>query len=96
MTLRRRTPDDWQEIIDQFQASGLKASEFCRQNNITASNFYVWRKKLLGESNLEQCNDSKSPIGSDSWQLITPSQESQPWDIELSLPGGVTLRMRHS
>lgn len=91
----RRTPDDWQAIIDQFQTSGLKASEFCRQNNITASNFYVWRKKLLGEAATEQSNTSNL-ADSDHWQLITPSQKSQPWDLELSLPGGVTLRMRHN
>ncbi|MGX9519187.1 IS66 family insertion sequence element accessory protein TnpA [Vibrio mediterranei] len=47
----RRTPNDWQTIIDQYQASGLKASEFCRQNNNTASNFYAWRKKLLEDPN---------------------------------------------
>jgi transposase-like protein len=91
----RRTPDDWQTIIDQYQASGLKASEFCRQNNITASNFYVWRKKLLGETNLEQNLDARSHTDVDTWQLIPPSQREQSWDIELSLPGGVTLRMRH-
>ncbi|MEZ9866883.1 IS66 family insertion sequence element accessory protein TnpA [Vibrio sp. 10N.261.51.A4] len=92
----RRTLDDWQTIIDQYQASGLKASEFCRQNNITASNFYVWRKKLLGESSLEQNLDSSSHADADTWQLISPPQREQSWDIELSLPGGVTLRMRHS
>lgn len=52
----RRTPDDWQAIIEQFQTSGLKASELCRQNNITASNFYAWRKKLLGETTTEPSN----------------------------------------
>ncbi|MGY5615409.1 IS66 family insertion sequence element accessory protein TnpA [Vibrio brasiliensis] len=90
----RRTPDDWQAIIDQFQTSGLKASEFCRQNNITASNFYVWRKKLLGQTTTEQT--AANLPDSDHWQLITPSQEPQPWDLELSLPRGVTLRMRHN
>ena len=92
----RRTPDDWQTIIDQYQASGLKACEFCRQNNITASNFYVWRKKLSGESELEQKPDSSSHADADTWQLISHSQREQSWDIELSLPGGVTLRMRHN
>jgi transposase-like protein len=91
----RRTPNDWQTIIDQYQASGLKASEFCRQNNITASNFYVWRKKLLEEPTSEQ-SDTQSSVDSDNWHLMTPTQESQQWDLELSLPGGVTLRMRHN
>ena len=91
----RRSANDWQAIIDQYQASGLKASEFCRQNNITASNFYVWRKKLLEEATPEKSN-AQSPVDPDHWQLITPPTEPQSWDLELSLPGGVTLRMRHS
>lgn len=91
----RRSANDWQAIIDQYQASGLKASEFCRQNNIAASNFYLWRKKLLEEPAPEKSN-AQSPVDPDHWQLITPPTEPQSWDLELSLPGGVTLRMRHS
>ena len=89
----RRTPDDWQHIIEQYKASGLKASEFCRQNNITLSNFYVWRRKLMSHpTEPDECENQSHT--EDSWQLITPPTAQTQWDIELSLPGGITLRMR--
>lgn len=91
----RRTPDDWRNIIDQYHASGLKVSEFCRQNNITPSNFYLWRKKLFTEPTDAQEHDSNFQTA-DNWQLINPQQETNSWDIELTLPGGVTLRMRQN
>ena len=90
----RRTADDWQKIIEQYQASGLKASEFCRQHKITTSNFYLWCKKLLGTVTEQNCHADADR--SDNWHLISPSQQESAWDLELSLPGGVTLRMRHS
>jgi len=38
----------WQNIIEQWHASGLGPVEYCRQNNITPSTFYQWRQKLRG------------------------------------------------
>lgn len=40
----------WQAIFEQQQSSGLTIIQFCRDNNINASTFYAWRKRLSGET----------------------------------------------
>lgn len=36
----------WQERIDACESSGLSIAEWCRRNEINASAFYQWRKRL--------------------------------------------------
>ena len=40
----------WQGIFEQQKSSGLAIIQFCRDNNINASTFYVWRKRLSDET----------------------------------------------
>ena len=83
----RRTADDWQTILNQFADSGLSVKQFCLREKLAQSNFYLWRKRLQAEASSSLTQDAH-------WQLLTSAQPDAPWDIELALPGGVTLRMR--
>ena len=47
---RRRTQADWQQIINQFQESGLSGARFCKQQEIPYASFSKWRQRLLGMS----------------------------------------------
>lgn len=38
--------NDWAQIIQEQQASGLTKREFCQQNGITERQFYYWLKKV--------------------------------------------------
>ena len=40
MASRRRTPKQWQAIINDFQASGLSGVEFCHREGINTKSFY--------------------------------------------------------
>lgn len=40
----------WQNIIREWEKSGMSQAAFCRTRNITHSNFFVWRKRLAAES----------------------------------------------
>lgn len=40
-----RSPDQWRQIIEDQQQSGLSISEFCRQQKISVSGFFSQRKK---------------------------------------------------
>lgn len=44
--MSKRTPAEWQQLIEQQQASGLTAAEFCRQQNINTKYFYLRRQRL--------------------------------------------------
>ena len=40
-----RSPDQWRQILEDQQQSGLTISEFCRQHKISTSGFFTQRKK---------------------------------------------------
>ena len=40
-----RCPDQWRQILEDQQQSGLTISEFCRQHKISTSGFFTQRKK---------------------------------------------------
>lgn len=42
----RRTEEDWFQLIQECRTSGLSDKEWCRQNNITISNFYYHIRQL--------------------------------------------------
>ena len=50
----RRTPDQWNKLIQAFHSSGLKASDFCRQHKIDQK--YFSKKKGEYKSNLNKTN----------------------------------------
>ena len=36
----------WRRIVDQHARSGLTIRQFCRDNDLTESAFYFWRREL--------------------------------------------------
>ena len=93
MATKRRTREQWQELIDKQAAGELTVSEFCAQHALTVSNFYLWRKKLS--------DNSQSPAQQDNWLAFDmPASAGKvsgaTWAIELALPGGVVLRMNRA
>ena len=42
----KRTPEQWLELINKQQQSGLTISTFCRENHISTSCFYTYRAQL--------------------------------------------------
>ena len=81
---QQHTPEQWQAIIKQRQASGLSAAAFCQQHNVVYHNFLYWRRKL-GQS-----------VSHKLVPVIPDSPLSMADDIELALPGGLVIRGIHS
>ncbi|NQY65370.1 MAG: hypothetical protein HRT38_16965 [Alteromonadaceae bacterium] len=93
MTSIRRTSAQWQQILQEQEQSGLSIKEYCQQNNIATSCFFKWRGKLTQPSSenisvTEPENEKWLPLEKD----IPPTNV---WDLELSLPNGIVLRMKH-
>jgi len=85
MTQRtHRSPEQWQTIIDRQSASGQSARAFCDSQQICYAVFCKWRKRL---SIADQ-----PPLVELSGLIDTP--RANPWDIELDLGDGMTLRLR--
>ena len=81
---QQHTPEQWQAIIKQWQASGLSAVAFCEQHHVVYHNFLYWRRKL-GQS-----------VGNKLVPAVPDLPLSMADGIELALPGGVLIRGIHS
>ena len=92
-----RTPEQWQQIFEQYSASGLAIVAFCKQQKLNTSSFYAWRKRL--DSNAEH-SAIITPLtttqnNQGDWLNIVPEQiplassPSKHRDIELALPHGI-------
>jgi hypothetical protein len=46
MAKARRTAAEWQEKVDLWKQSGLKAPAWCRENGESYVSFLFWRKRL--------------------------------------------------
>ncbi|WP_340679612.1 IS66 family insertion sequence element accessory protein TnpB [Paraglaciecola sp.] len=88
MTNKRRTPQEWQHIIEAQQASDFTIAEFCQQHALNPSTFYLQRKKLAALS-LPPSNSDWLPFENQ----VHHEQVSRQWQIVLTLPNGVVLNM---
>ncbi len=88
---KRRSPELWQNLVDQFHQSGLSGAKFCREYNITYANFCKWHQKLSAHSAV---SDTTQP-GFIDLSLLSPSPaletHTPPWHIVLKLGNGVEL-----
>jgi putative transposase len=43
--MTRRTPEEWQQLIDAQEASDMTIAQFCHTHHVNQSTFYLQRKK---------------------------------------------------
>ena len=86
--LPRRNRADWEQLMEQYEASSLKQRTFCEQHGLAYSTFCYWRKRL----------HQLAPIENHSEHLIElpmlPVDEHSDWRVELDLGQGVVLRLK--
>jgi hypothetical protein len=102
MANTHRAPEQWQKIFEQHASSGLQITAFCKQQKLNTSSFYAWPKRLALTNERFAIAVTNNPTSKDNkvddWVNIIPEQvaPSPSWDIELTLPNGVILRMNNS
>ena len=87
----RRSSEEWQTIINQQQASGLSAPQFCKERSISYPSFNAWKRRLTTEKQLN--SDSQDSISSDFIDLSQLSTSQNGWRITLKLGNGVELEL---
>ena len=85
---RRRTPTEWAQILERFEASGQSPTDFCRAEKLGLANFLRWQKDLGHRA--PSCEASPP-----RFIELGPPPPSQPprWRVELVLGDGVVLRL---
>lgn len=47
---QRRSSEEWEELLSEFDAGTETAAEFCRRKELKSSNFYKQRAARVGDS----------------------------------------------
>lgn len=79
-----RTRGEWEELVREFERSGLSRQRFCADAAVPVSSFDYWRRKLRRER----------ATASGAFIELPPISSKSGWDVELELGGGRVLRLR--
>ena len=53
----RRSREQWQELVHQWQSAKMTAIAWCRQNNVPYESFIIWKNRLKSERAQSTTND---------------------------------------
>lgn len=93
----RRSEAQWRELINNFHQSDLTLEAYCQHHKIVPSGFYTWRKRFESEEQTHTSAEALIDITSQlnaSPQSPTVKSDNPPWQVELELGRGCTLRIR--
>lgn len=92
---RRRTPSQWQSLVDQQKQSDLSVPKFCSEHSISSASFYKWRQRLERSEpgSVSKPEPSFIDLSSFSSSSGHPTGVGKSWHIVLSLGNGVELRL---
>ena len=79
----RRSPEEWESILKDFEDSGMSLASFCAERGISPKTASSWRRRL------------RQDPGDGAFVPIRAPEPSTPgWEVELELGGGAVLRLR--
>ena len=83
MRRKRRTEEEWVEVIGRFKRGEQSARAFCRKEGLKEITFYKWRKRL----------DDKIPAELAPRFIEIPTENAAQFKVEISFPNGMSLRL---
>lgn len=91
----RRSAEQWQSLVDQWQLSGQSIKQFCTEQALGYASFCQWKKRLSRTESKTEANQPRAanPSFIDLGSLGSPQTG---WHIVLSLGGGVELTLSQS
>ena len=88
-----RSRSQWKALLEEFNASGLSKSAFCKRHRIATSSLYRWQQLFSQDSGDADFVDVTEPLSSTS--VAPPFHErDKSWQVELELGAGIVLRLR--
>lgn len=93
---KRRSPAEWQQLIEAWQASGLSQPAFCRTHAIALSTFRYWRRRLR-DDRPSAASAGVIDLGALRSDSDHPTAEaSGGWVFELLLGNWLRLHLRRA
>ncbi len=89
----RRTPQQWQTLIEQWHDSGLSAARFCEEQAVGYASFCHWRRRLADRPSGDRDEPHMDEGAFFDLAALTHGNVASGWSIVLSLGEGIELRL---
>jgi len=80
-------PEEWRQIIDGQQPSGLTVAAYCRDRGITDGAFYAWKRRLRSPAKPKR-------LPKPAFVEVSPPRAETAGTVEVSLRGERRLLVR--
>ena len=81
---KRRTQEEKVQLFNRYKASGLTVDNFCKNEGIYSSQFYLWKEQL------QSTNSVSTKTARDFIQVQSPMLPAS--FIEITLPNGIQIK----
>jgi hypothetical protein len=97
--LARRSASEWHELVESYQRSGESRQAFCARHGVSVNTLAWWQWRLRQASGAARRGSAARSVPLFVEVESAPAVSKQagsptPWDVELDLGGGMTLRLR--
>lgn len=90
MTIQQRE-HYWQQIMAEYQASGLSGMAYCKQQTISYHQFTYWRSKLRQADS----DEPREYPGSGFARVSVADPSSSTAELTIRLPSGISITGLH-
>ena len=88
-----RSREQWRTLVEKLKVTDLSHKEFCRQNTVTPSNLYRWRKIFAESSEVSPFIEITDKLSSTAGGSHLSDLPANTWGVELTLGQGMVLRI---
>ncbi len=89
----RRSREEWQALLNRFDARHDSVSAFCKRESISEASYYRWRGLLPAALHQHEPATSPGPSAFLDLGQLPASQPGPRFDLKLDLGGGLMLHL---
>lgn len=89
----RRSREEWQALLNRFDARHDSVSAFCKRESISEASYYRWRGLLPAVPNRHELVASSAPSAFLDLGHLSTRQPGPRFDLKLDLGGGLMLHL---
>ena len=81
----RKSPAQWQALVNQQTQSDLSVTNFCQEHKLSESSFYKWQSEFRKAPKGFSCVSVKAPVTPGKIRSILPNGLRLEWDESVDL-----------
>lgn len=86
--MNKLSAPQWRLLFDDWLASGLSSSDFCKNRDLVYDNFLYWRRKFERQESLGKLSPAKQLVPVKKIQTVNDFYDH---GLEIRLPNGIVI-----